>query len=376
MKNFEAKGTGNSRLLKSSIPEGMTWPEALALLRQGSFPVDFAGFNPEGIKEQGTLLNKASLLQDRTAEALELTQADPTIDDAFYAVSQRESQPSVVQVLTSGANVTVTMTLGTKVLSAVSDSNFVATLYPNKFGNWTLKAGNNTKVFTVDAIKTYKTFIGIPALTSCSWALINKVSNFGIASEVFHVGDTKAFTVNNVSYTAVIIGFDHDDLTGGNGKKAGITFQMQDCLATTYPMNSSNTNVNGWKGCAMRTSTMATLLNQIQSDLRGVIKAVDKKSSAGNQFNAIDVTSDKLFLLAEVEIFGGLTYAKPGEGEQYEWYKAGNTKVKKVNGSASGWWERSPNGSSATIFCYVHSDGGANDIGASSSRGVAFGFCI
>lgn len=376
MKNFQAKGTGNSRLLKSSIPEGTTWAEALALLRAGTFPVDFAGFNPAGIQEQGTLLNKATLLQDRTAEALELPQEDPTIDDALYAVSQRESQPACVKVLTNGANVTVTMKLGTKTVTGVSDANFIATLYPNKFGTWVMKAGSTTKNFVVDAIKTYETFIGIPALSSCSWALINKVSNFGVADQVFHVGDTKSFTVNNVSYSAVIIGFNHDDLTGGNGKKAGITFQMVDCLATKYPMNSSNTNSGGWTSCAMRTSTMATLFNQLQSDLKSVIKAVDKYTSAGSQANAINVTSDKLFLLAEVEIFGGTTYAKPGEGEQYEWYKAGNTKVKKVSGTAGWWWERSPYGSDDTRFCYVDSNGNASYYNASFSGGVAFGFCI
>ncbi len=376
MKNFQAKGTGNSRLLKSSIPEGTTWAEALALLRAGTFPVDFAGFNPAGIQEQGTLLNKAALLQDRTAEALELPQEDPTIDDALYAVSQRESQPACVKVLTNGANITVTMKLGTKTLTGVSDANFIATLYPNKFGTWVMKAGSTTKNFVVDAIKTYETFIGIPALSSCSWTLINKVSNFGVADQVFHVGDTKSFTVNNVSYSAVIIGFNHDDLTGGNGKKAGITFQMVDCLATKYPMNSSNTNSGGWKNSAMRTSTMATLLNQLQSDLKSVIKAVDKRSTAGSQSTTIDTTSDKLFLLSEIEIFGALTHSKAGEGEQYAYYKAGNSRIKKVSGTADWWWERSPGGSSSTAFCRVASGGDAGYYAASDSGGVAFGFCI
>ena len=165
-------------------------------------------------------------------------------------------------------------------------------------------------------------------------------------------------------------------LTGGNGKKAGITFQMVDCLATKYPMNSSNTNSGGWKNSAMRTSTMATLLNQLQSDLKNVIKAVDKRSTAGSQSTTIDTTSDKLFLLSEIEIFGALTYSKAGEGEQYAYYKAGNSRIKKVNGTAGWWWERSPYGSSASGFCGVFSNGSAGSDSASGSGGVAFGFCI
>lgn len=42
---------------------------------------------------------------------------------------------------------------------------------------------------------------------------------------------------------------------------------------------------------------------------------------------------------------------------------------------ASNWWERSPNGSNATNFCNVNSDGTANNNNASNSNGVAFGLC-
>ena len=87
---------------------------------------------------------------------------------------------------------------------------------------------------------------------------------------------------------------------------------------------------------------MATLLTKLPSALQNVIKAVNKLTSAGNQSATIQTTSDKLFLLSEVEIFGSTTYSKSGEGSQYAYYKAGNSKVKKVNGSASEWWERSP----------------------------------
>lgn len=180
-------------------------------------------------------------------------------------------------------------------------------------------------------------------------------------------------------YTAVIIGFDHDtpvDIATYGRDKAGITWQLKNCLNTTYPMNSSSTNSGGWTSCAMRTSTMATLLSQLASDLKNAIVKVKKLSSAGNQSTAINTTEDSLFLLSEVEIFGSTTYAKAGEGSQYEYYQSGNSRVKTVNGSASYWWERSPYGSNSTYFCFVYSNGGANSSGASNSFGVAFGFCI
>ena len=126
----------------------------------------------------------------------------------------------------------------------------------------------------------------------------------------------------------------------------------------------------------MRNSVLSSILSSLPADLQKVIKNVNKPTSAGNQSANINTTSDKLFLLSEVEIFGSTTYSKSGEGSQYAYYKAGNSKVKKVNGSASYWWERSPDGSYSTSFCSVDSNGSANFTSASYSNGVAFGFCI
>lgn len=99
-------------------------------------------------------------------------------------------------------------------------------------------------------------------------------------------------------------------------------------------------------------------------------------TSAGSQSATINTTADKLFLLSEIEIFGSVSYSKSGEGTQYDYYKAGNSKVKNYNGSAVNWWERSPYGSDSTRFCFVLSDGNADYGNASSALGVAFGFCF
>lgn len=376
MKNFEAKGTGNSRFLKSAIPEGMTWTEALALLRAGTFPVDFAGFNPEGIVEQGTLLNKANLLQDRTAEALELTQADPTIDDALFALAQKQQFSSVTVKTLAGA--TVKLIGGGKTQTGTADSNGNATFRITKLGAYTVTCTANGYTWSQNVELVYYGLITvetIPELAQCDWALIDAISKAGKASTYFKVGDKKTIKINNVNYDVQIIGFNHDNLTAGG--KAGITFQMVDCLATTYPMNSSNVNNTGWNNSAMRTTTLRTTIwGQLETSLKNVIKTVNKLTSAGNQSATIQTAQDTLFLLSEIEIFGTVTYSKAGEGSQYAWYAAGNSKIKKVNGSASYWWERSPSGGNAAAFCYVNSNGNANGAGASNSGGVAFGFCI
>ena len=77
-------------------------------------------------------------------------------------------------------------------------------------------------------------------------------------------------------------------------------------------------------------------------------------------------------------ILSGLrhTYSVSGEGTQYAYYKAGNSKVKNKSGSAYYWWERSPRSGSSFNFCSVSSNGLADSNNASNSFGVAFGFCV
>ena len=141
-------------------------------------------------------------------------------------------------------------------------------------------------------------------------------------------------------------------------------------------MNSSNTNSGGWTSCAMRSTHLPAILALMPSEVQAGIKEVNKLTSAGSQSSTINTTADKLFLLSEIEIFGSTTYSKAGEGSQYAYYSAGNSKVKNLSGSANVWWERSPRGSYSTGFCTVNSGGDAYDYAASNSFGVAFGFCF
>ena len=142
-------------------------------------------------------------------------------------------------------------------------------------------------------------------------------------------------------------------------------------------MNSFNTNSGGWKSSAMRTSTMATMKGYLPAAWQTAIKPVNKVSgTGGGTTSGTETVSDSCFLLAEIEIFGSTTYSVSGEGTQYAYYKAGNSKVKNRSGSANSWWERSPRSGSSVHFCGVLSGGNASYYHASYSFGVAFGFCI
>lgn len=387
MKDTTIKGNGKSSIIRAPSDMPATFEEWRQQLIAGNgyldvvLNTDTTGANA-GCDVVGTPLSKANLLDDTTKAALELSGNDPTVNDALYALSQKGS-PAEVRVI-ADIDSTVTMSRGGKTLTGKVASTGYATLYPTELGDWTIvftyNGSQKTKVYTLEVIGivyVYPFVVGA-TLEATSWDNIAAVSKFGQAPNYWKVGDKKNITVNGVTYAAQIIGFDHDTLTTADGSrtKAGITFQLVDCLNTTYSMNGSNTNVNGWRGSTMRTSTMATLLNQLSSDLKSVLKFVNKVTSVGNSSSGLETTSDKLFLLSEIEVFGATQYSYAGEGKQYEYYTAGNSTIKKVNGSAIDWWERSPSSGYTNAFCYVNNNGSAGNGSASNSNGVSFGFCV
>ena len=224
----------------------------------------------------------------------------------------------------------------------------------------------------------------VGGLNATSWEDIVKIADKGAASKIFAIGDEKTITLTtSEEVTIIILGFNHDTKTSGG--LANITFGMKNLIATKYPMNSSGTNAGGWNSSIMRTSTMQTLKSLLPTDLQTIIKPVNKKTSAGNQSSSIQTTSDSLFLLSEIEIFGINTNSKAGEGTQYKYYSdIANTAESRIKylsngaGAAEQYWERSPTGNNSTHFCTVTVGGSANAASALASytRGVSFGFCI
>ena len=199
------------------------------------------------------------------------------------------------------------------------------------------------------------------------------------------IGDQVTLSLNGTNYAFDIIGFNHDTLTdtAAYGKetatgKAGITFQMHDLFETGYNMNSSNTNSGGWKGSAMRTSTMKTIKGYMPAAWQTAIKPVNKASGlGGGSSSGTETVSDSCFLLSEIEVFGSTTYSVSGEGTQYAYYKAGNSKVKNMTDNyAYHWWERSPYSGDGKSFCVVYMDGSAIHSNPTMRPLVTFAFCV
>jgi len=382
MKDTIIKGNGKSSIIKapSDMPTTFeAWREQL-IAGNGYLDVqlntDTTGANA-GCMVVGTAQNKANLLSDTTKAALGLSQSDPTVNDALYALSQKGSAAEVHVIADNGTQ--VTMSKGGKVLTAkVSGSE--AVLYPAALGEWTIQytfdgsLKSRTLTLEVMGIVYVYPFEIRDSLNDTDWDDIDICGRLGMAQQFFKVGDTKTVNIGGTNYEVQIIGFNHDDKVSGG--KAAYTFQLVDCLNATDQMNSSNDNSGGWNGSAMR-SRMSTYKSQLPAALRNVIKTVKKKSgTGGGSFSGTQTTNDDLFLLAEIEIFGSASYSVAGEGRQYDWYKAGNSRIKKTNGHADYWWERSPVPGNTNYFCRVNSSGTGSDYYAAYSYGVSFGFCV
>lgn len=230
-------------------------------------------------------------------------------------------------------------------------------------------------------------------------------------ADYWAVGDTRTVSLSAMEATGVgeshraqtielVIGdFDHDDLTTPiNGHtKAAVTLLQKDCLMdasnASNPvngfsntengyMNSSDTNVGGWKNCERRTWCNNVYYNALPSAWKSIVKTVNKKSGTGDgSSSGTETTQDKIFLASEIEIFGKTVDSVSGEGTQYPYYKNTTSNRYKMPKWSSSYishiyWERSHCKGSSKNFCTMYFGGSANQGSASFAGGIAPCLCI
>lgn len=214
-----------------------------------------------------------------------------------------------------------------------------------------------------------------PVFSNNTWEQIIAACHNKEVPDTWKVADQKPMTINGVDYQIDIIGKNHDDYSDGSGK-APLTFQLHDCYRRTYAMNASATNIGGWGRSNMRTTRLPAILALMPTEVQNGIREVNKMTSVGNQSATINTTADKLFLLSEIEIFGNNVNSYSGEGTKYDYYKTNSNNVKRRNGNAIDWWERSPSKKNTNSFCTVSNRGLNAQHYAENSYGVAFAFCF
>lgn len=208
------------------------------------------------------------------------------------------------------------------------------------------------------------------------------------------------------TYNVRIVGFNHDDITGGVGK-AGITWQFVDLLNDTYKMNDTSTNNGGWRDSGLRARmNSGTIWSQVPKTLQSDILAVDKltknrddgtTSNTALKSMEATATSDRLWIMSYPEIvetcYNGWNGLE-GEGSQYGYWNGkvtanynSNACLKKYRAkygttssqptSAYFWWERSfyPDYAAQFAVVGIGGDPGRNNV-ASYTNGVCPCFCL
>lgn len=214
-----------------------------------------------------------------------------------------------------------------------------------------------------------------PVFANNTWEQIIEACQKNKIPKTWNVGDSKMMTINGVDCQIDIIGKNHD--TYATGGTAPLTFQTHDTRGMSK-MSTSSSNAKGWDGCTVRTTSLPEQLTWMPSEVQSAIKEVNKITSAGNKSSTLETTADKLFLLSVMEVFGTSQYSVAGEGDQYEYYAAGNSTIKNFysTGKADAWWLRSPYKNNSSNYCLVMSDGTANYRIATSDFRYSFAFCF
>lgn len=265
-------------------------------------------------------------------------------------------------------------------------------------------AGTN---HTAPSDKTINVTVSLPdtSLANNTPDIIAAAAKSGQAANYWSVGDKVGIAVNGsfggLSYNntvyAFILGFNHNSsVEGGNsihfqfGKTAaGVDIAFVNSYGSTstgFCMNTSNTNSGGWNNSYMRKTICPAFLAALPKAWQNIIAACTKYSDntggGSNTASYVTATSDKIWLLSEMEVQGTRSYANSAEAnyqKQYDYYRNGNSKVKyqhTATTSACYWWFRSVDASSANYFCYVGTDGSAAYDIAYRSFGFAPGFKV
>lgn len=197
------------------------------------------------------------------------------------------------------------------------------------------------------------------------------------------VGETHAVqSATLVLMDSTCTGFTLAATTTGGKTKPDFIVGLKNSLLEKGYMNSSNTNIDGWSGCARRTWCNVVFRPAIPASIRGIFKQFKWKQGKGSgATSGLLETTDYFGLAPEKAIFGSATHSQTDEAAlytQWEWYKTSANRVKKLGdtGSASNWWECSPYSGSSGYFCRVGTSGSAGINGANNTHGLAPFGCI
>lgn len=236
---------------------------------------------------------------------------------------------------------------GMEVTAVVSGVSIPVTGYTVTPSTLTAGVTSVTVSFTVNGVTKSAvqevTVIAYASFGESTWTQIAQAAKEGVAAQVWNVGDIKKETINGTEYEIVIYGFDHYDLAtadssynNGSGK-AAILLGLKNCF--NMKMNFDDGSAP-WGSSLLRSDLSGYYFKpNLPTELKNALRSVKIKylSMSGSSTNT---SNDEIFVPSVYEIFGKtMSYATQYiqyEGNQYQYYKAGNSAKKDYS-----YWTRS-----------------------------------
>ena len=205
----------------------------------------------------------------------------------------------------------------------------------------------------------------------------------------YSIGDTKDVEIEGFgTHTVRIVNINTPEecnTPGFSQTACGFVVEFEDVI-TDYNMNTSNTNVGGWRDSSLRTYLNGDLYNALPADLRNAITSTTVVSSHSNSDGTDNfTTTDKLYLLSSKEIWDGGTGHDTADAtsRQLDFYGDMGITVSNYSGalkrkgeSNAWWWTRSVYSDGTTSFIAVSNTGASNGNIATYTRGISPAFRI
>lgn len=213
-----------------------------------------------------------------------------------------------------------------------------------------------------------------PVFSENSWDQIIKACQRNKVPATWLVGDYKDMLINGTWYQIDIIGKYHDLYSDGTGK-APLTLQFHDCYEMKYPIDSSETVHARWINSQMRSTHLPSILPLMPAEVQLGIRRVIKLAETADDIT-FERIADRIFLPSEEEIYGKNVYSVSEDGIQYDYYKNGGNKSKKLAGANTEWWTRSMYGTNSKIFVTVQGNGASGLANQYLPYSVSPAFCF
>ena len=221
------------------------------------------------------------------------------------------------------------------------------------------------------------------SFTSDPWKTIQKAVQTGNTSK-YNVGDTKEVDLGDLGTHTVRIANMSACESETSETACGFVVEFADII-TKHNINSTITNIGGWKDSEMRRYINHDIFYSLPTDLQNIIVSTKVVSGHGNTSGETNFeTQDKLYLLSIEEIYNTeASDTSLGTSKQLDYYKQlgvsetnYNDLIKQYNSNNTGWWLRSAFNLDKKGFLYVSIFGTFSDSYADSIAGISPAFKI